>query len=627
MNDERKITIIRIAISAALVFLGYFLPINGTFRFLYFIAAYLIVSIDVVIRAVQNLKDLQPLDEAFLMTIATVGAFAVGEYPEAVAVMLFYQIGQIFETTAVERSRRNIKELMDIMPEYANLEKDGSVYQVSPDQVPKGSIIIVKPGEKIPIDGCVIKGNSVLNTAALTGESMPLRVAEGSNVSSGCINTEGVIYVKTDREFEDSTAAKILELVENSSLKKAKAENFITKFARFYTPIVVLSAVILAVVPSVIFGNWSEWLSRALIFLVVSCPCAFVISVPLTFFGAIGGASKRGILVKGGNYIEAVSKAEIVVFDKTGTITEGKFSVSDLVPENCDKDELLKIAAAVESFTSHPIASSIKEEYEKEPDVSNISDFEEKAGMGIEAKYNGKRVYVGNEKLMAKAGVTYTESESYGTIVHVSYDGKYMGHIVIADNIKSNAEKAIKELKRAGVKRTVMLTGDNGRNAKYTAEKIGIDEVHYSLLPENKVEITEKLISEKKGTLVYIGDGINDAPVISRADVGIAMGGIGSDAAIEAADIVIMDDDLEKVAQAITISKKAMLIVYENVVLAISIKVMVLILSTLGMANMWEGVFADVGVTIIAIVNACRMLSVKKQKNSDTLSGLRVKTN
>ncbi|MCI1931152.1 MAG: cadmium-translocating P-type ATPase [Clostridia bacterium] len=618
MNEKQKNTLIRVAISAVLVALGYFIPVKGAMRLLYFIAAYAIIGWDVVLRAVENIKNLQPLDEAFLMTIATVGAFVIGEYAEGVAVMLFYQVGQIFESTAVEKSRKNIKELMDIMPEFANLEKDGKVIRVSPEQVPKGSVIVVKPGEKIPIDGLVIKGNSVLNTAALTGESVPLRVAEGSSVSSGCINTEGVIYVKTDRRFEDSTAAKILELVENSSLKKAKAENFITKFARYYTPIVVALAVFFAIVPSVITGNWSEWFSRALIFLVVSCPCALVISVPLSFFGAIGGASKRGILIKGGNYIEAVSKAEIMVFDKTGTLTEGKFSVSEIKPKNCDENELLSISAAVESFTNHPIASSIKEAYKnaykKEPDTANIYDIEEKAGMGLAAKYKGKTVFVGNEKLMTKNGIDYSKSENYGTVAHVAYDGQYMGYIVISDNIKRNAEKAIKELKKAGVKRTVMLTGDNGRNAKYTADKIGIDEVHYSLLPENKVDITEKLINEKTGTLIYTGDGINDAPVISRADVGIAMGGIGSDAAIEAADIVIMDDNMEKIAEAINISKKAMRIVYENVVLAIGIKVMVLILGALGMANMWEGVFADVGVAIIAIFNACRMLSAGKKE-------------
>ncbi|MCI1960178.1 MAG: cadmium-translocating P-type ATPase [Clostridia bacterium] len=618
MNEKQKNTLIRVAISAILMVLGYFIPVKGAMRLLYFIAAYAIIGWDVVLRAAENIKDLQPLDEAFLMTIATVGAFVIGEYAEGVAVMLFYQVGQIFESTAVEKSRKNIKELMDIMPEFANLEKDGKVIRVSPEQVPKGSVIVVKPGEKIPIDGLVIKGNSVLNTAALTGESVPLRVAEGSSVSSGCINTEGVIYVKTDRRFEDSTAAKILELVENSSLKKAKAENFITKFARYYTPIVVALAVFFAIVPSVITGNWSEWFSRALIFLVVSCPCALVISVPLSFFGAIGGASKRGILIKGGNYIEAVSKAEIMVFDKTGTLTEGKFSVSEIKPANCNENELLSICAAVESFTNHPIASSIKEAYKnaykKEPDTANISDIEEKAGMGLAAKYKGRTVIIGNEKLMAKNGIDYSKSENYGTVAHVAYDGQYMGYIVISDNIKRNAEKAIKKLKKAGVKRTVMLTGDNGRNAKYTADKIGIDEVHYSLLPENKVDITEKLIKEKTGTLIYTGDGINDAPVISRADVGIAMGGIGSDAAIEAADIVIMDDNMEKIAEAINISKKAMRIVYENVVFAIGIKVMVLILGALGMANMWEGVFADVGVAIIAIFNACRMLSAGKKE-------------
>ena len=571
-------------------------------------------------KAVRNISHGQVFDENFLMSIATIGAFCVGEYPEGVAVMLFYQVGELFQSYSVGRSRQSIAALMDIRPDYANLEKpDGSFEQVDPDEVNIGDIIIVKAGEKIPLDGVVVEGISSLNTSALTGESVPRGVKPGKEVISGCINLNGLLRVKVTKEFGESTVAKILDLVENSSSKKAKSENFITKFARYYTPVVVIGALLLAVIPPLILGGgWNDWIGRALIFLVISCPCALVISIPLSFFGGIGGASKKGILVKGGNYLEALSQTELVVFDKTGTLTKGIFQVSAVHPGEIEEKRLLELAAMAESFSDHPISKSIREAYGKEIDATRVSDVEEMSGRGVKALVDGQTIWAGNGKLMDLAGAKWRECHLHGTVVHVAAGSEYLGHIVISDQVKEDAAQAVQELKALGVRKTVMLTGDKAQVAKEVARQLGVDEVHAELLPGDKVQQVESLLKEKsgKGKLAFVGDGINDAPVLSRADIGIAMGGLGSDAAIEAADIVLMDDHPSKIAEAIRISKKTLRLVKENIVFALAVKVLCLALGAVGLANMWEAVFADVGVSVIAILNASRALKVKTKSQS-----------
>ena len=571
-------------------------------------------------KAVRNISHGQVFDENFLMSIATIGAFCVGEYPEGVAVMLFYQVGELFQSYSVGRSRQSIAALMDIRPDYANLEKpDGSFEQVDPDEVNIGDIIIVKAGEKIPLDGVVVEGISSLNTSALTGESVPRGIKPGKEVISGCINLNGLLRVKVTKEFGESTVAKILDLVENSSSKKAKSENFITKFARYYTPVVVIGALLLAVIPPLILGGgWNDWIGRALIFLVISCPCALVISIPLSFFGGIGGASKKGILVKGGNYLEALSQTELVVFDKTGTLTKGIFQVSAVHPGEIEEKRLLELAAMAESFSDHPISKSIREAYGKEIDATRVSDVEEMSGRGVKALVDGQTIWAGNGKLMDLAGAKWRECHLHGTVVHVAAGSEYLGHIVISDQVKEDAAQAVQELKALGVRKTVMLTGDKAQVAKEVARQLGVDEVHAELLPGDKVQQVESLLKEKsgKGKLAFVGDGINDAPVLSRADIGIAMGGLGSDAAIEAADIVLMDDHPSKIAEAIRISKKTLRLVKENIVFALAVKVLCLALGAVGLANMWEAVFADVGVSVIAILNASRALKVKTKSQS-----------
>lgn len=584
-----------------------------------FLVPYFIVGWDIVYKAVRNILNGQVFDENFLMFIATIGAFVVGEYSEAVAVMLFYQIGELFQDYAVNRSRQSITALMDICPEYANIEEEGELVQVDPDDVEVGSIIVVKAGERIPLDGVVIKGDSMIDTSSLTGESVPRRVEPGAEVISGCVNGSGLLYVRTTKEFEDSTVAKILELVENASSKKAKAENFITKFARYYTPVVVIGAVLLAIIPPIIFNaNWFECIQRACIFLVISCPCALVISVPLSFFGGIGAASASGILVKGSNYLEAAASLDTVVFDKTGTLTKGEFKLVDIIPaDGISKEELLKTAAYAEYYSNHPVALSVKEAYENSGGVTDsglIADSEEISGHGIRIKINNEIVLAGNEKLLAKENILLTEDKrrftehSQGTVIHLAKNNKYIGSIVIADTIKPEAKEAIKLLKQAGVKKTVMLTGDRKQVGEAVAAQLGIDEVHTQLLPADKVRIVEELLSQENGgKLAFVGDGINDAPVLTRADIGFAMGSMGSDAAIEAADIVIMDDDTTKLSQLLKISRKTLKIVKQNIIFALGIKVLVLILGAFGLANMWEAVFADVGVSVIAILNAMRV--------------------
>ena len=580
-----------------------------------FIVSYLIVGFEILRKAVKNIFKGKVFDENFLMAVATLGAFAIGEFPEAVAVMLFYQVGELFQDYAVDKSRKSIASLMDIRPDYANVVRDGKEEKVSPGEVKIGETILVKPGEKIPLDGFVIEGKSTLDTKALTGESVPREVAEGEQVLSGCINLNGVIKIEVTKEFGESTVSKILDLVENASSKKAKSENFITKFAAYYTPIVVIIAVILAIIPPLMIdgANFQDWLYRALSFLVVSCPCALVISIPLSFFGGIGGASKMGVLVKGSNYLEALSNAEIMVFDKTGTLTEGVFEVQNIEPIGISKEELLKIAAYAEYYSNHPISKSIKKAYNKEIDEKEIIDSQELSGMGIAAKIGKQNVLAGNEKLMNEKGIEYTKCTHVGSVVYVAIDGKYAGHIVIADKIKEDAKRTIEELRKNNIKQTVMLTGDRKNIGEAVAKEIGIDKVYTELLPDGKVEKVESLLKEKseKGKLAFVGDGINDAPVLALADIGIAMGGLGSDAAIEAADVVIMTDEPSKIVNAMHLSKKTMRIVRENIVFAIFVKVLVLILSAIGLSTMWEAVFADVGVSIIAIINALRVLSVK----------------
>ena len=580
-----------------------------------YIIAYIIVGFEIVRKAVRNITRGKVFDENFLMTVATIGAFGIGEFPEAVAVMLFYQVGELFQSYAVDKSRKSIANLMDIRPDYANIEKDGKLEKVDPDEVKIGDIIVVKPGEKIPLDGTVVEGKTNLDTKALTGEPMPREANIGDDVISGCINLNGLIKVKVTKEFGESTVSKILDLVENASSKKSKSENFITKFAAYYTPIVVIIAVILAIVPPLVIpgAEFLDWIYRALSFLVVSCPCALVISIPLSFFGGIGGASKMGILIKGSNYLEALANTEIVVFDKTGTLTEGDAKVQKIEAEGISKEELLEITALAENFSNHPIALSIKSEYNKPIDEKRIVKTQELTGRGIKATIDEKEVLVGNEKLMKEEKINYKECTDVGTALYVAIDKKYVGYILIADSIKKDSKKAIQNLKKNGIKQTVMLTGDRKQVGEAVAKELGIDKVYTELLPDGKVEKVEELLKEKspKGKLAFVGDGINDAPVLAISDIGIAMGALGSDAAIEAADVVLMTDEPSKIVDAIHLSKKTMRIVKENIIFAILVKVIVLILSAFGLSTMWEAVFADVGVSIIAIINALRVLRVK----------------
>ena len=617
MSKKQKKTLVRIILSAVLLVAAALIPVDGIVKLVLFLIPYAVIGWDVLWKAIRNIAHGQVFDENFLMAIATVGAFALGEYPEGVAVMLFYQVGELFQSYAVGRSRQSIAALMDIRPDYANIEQDGKLVQVDPEDVAVGDTIVIKAGEKIPLDGVVLEGSSAVDTAALTGESLPRDVDPGDDVVSGCINQSGLLKVRVTKVFGESTVAKILDLVENSSSKKARAENFITRFARYYTPVVVIGAVLLAVLPPLLFGgDWSDWLQRALIFLVISCPCALVISVPLSFFGGIGGASKQGILVKGSNYLEALAKTETVVFDKTGTLTKGTFQVTAVHPDRISKGELLELAAMAESYSEHPISRSLREAYQKPVDASRVTDVEEISGHGVRAKVDGHDVYAGNGKWMDRIGASWRNCHRTGTVVHVAVDGEYAGHIVISDAVKPDAAAAIEALKREGVKKTVMLTGDVKAVGEAVAREIGIDEVHAELLPGDKVDQVERLLKHTsgKGKLAFVGDGINDAPVLSRADIGIAMGGLGSDAAIEAADIVLMDDKPSKLAVAVRISRKTLRIVRQNIVFALGIKLLFLALGAFGMANMWEAVFADVGVSVLAILNASRALRTSGQE-------------
>ena len=583
-----------------------------------FIVSYLIVGFEILIKAVKNIFRGKVFDENFLMSVATLGAFAIGEFPEAVAVMLFYQVGELFQDYAVDKSRKSIASLMDIRPDYANVIRNGKEEKVDPSEVKIRDIIVIKPGEKVPLDGVVTEGKTTLDTKALTGESVPRNAEKGDTVLSGCINLSGTIKMEVTKEFGESTVSKILDLVENASSKKAKSENFITKFAAYYTPIVVLIAVVLAIVPPLIIegANFQDWLYRALSFLVVSCPCALVISIPLSFFGGIGGASKMGVLVKGSNYLEALSNAEIMAFDKTGTITEGVFEVQNVEPVGISKEELLKVAAYAEHYSNHPISKSIKKAYNNTIDEKEIIDSQEISGKGIEAKIGNQDVLAGNEKLMNEKGIEFEKCTHIGSVVYVAIDGKYVGHIVIADKIKEDAKRTIEELKKNNIKQTVMLTGDRKNIGEAVAKEVGIDKVYTELLPDGKVEKVEELLKtcSEKGNLAFVGDGINDAPVLAMADIGIAMGGLGADSAIEAADIVIMTDQPSKIISAMNLSKKTMRIVRENIVFAIGVKVLVLVLTALGLSSMWQAVFADVGVSVIAILNALRALRVKNIK-------------
>ena len=582
-----------------------------------YIVSYCIVGLDIVWKAVRNITRGKVFDENFLMTIATIGAFAIGEFPEAVAVMLFYQIGELFQSYAVDKSRKSIASLMNIRPDFANVKRDNQIIKVNPEEVKIGETIVVKPGEKIPLDGIIVEGNSLVDTSALTGESIPKEVGSGDEVLSGCINQNGLLTIKVEKKFGESTVSKILDLVENASSKKSKSENFISKFAKYYTPIVVITAVLLAIIPPFILkdATFIDWLYRALTFLVVSCPCALVISIPLGFFGGIGGASKMGILVKGSNYLEALSKAEIVVFDKTGTLTQGVFKVQKIHPVDISKEELIELTAHAESYSNHPISVSIREAYGKEIKHNRIEKIQELPGLGVIAKVDEKEILAGNEKLMQQKKIQYSKCEEIGTIIYIAIENKYAGYIVIADEIKEDAKKTIKELKKNNISKTIMLTGDKKEVGESVAKKIGIDQVYTELLPDGKVEKMEKLLKEtsQTGKLVFVGDGINDAPVLALSDIGIAMGGLGADSAIEAADIVIMTDEPSKIVNAIKISKKTMRIVKQNIIFAISIKVAVLILSAFGLSNMWEAVFADVGVSVIAILNALIVLKIKKE--------------
>lgn len=614
MTRKQKKMLWRILTAFVLFVISLLLPVEGLFRLAVFLVPYAVIGWDVLWKAVRNIAHGQVFDENFLMCVATVGALIIGEYPEAVAVMLFYQVGELFQNVAVSRSRQSISALMDIRPDYANVERDGHLLQVDPEEVAVGDVIVIKAGERVPLDGTVLEGTSALDTAALTGESLPRDVAVGDEVISGCVNLSGLLHVKVSKPFGQSTVARILDLVENSSEKKAQAEHFITKFARYYTPIVVFAALALAVIPSLVDGQWGTWVPRALNFLVVSCPCALVISIPLSFFGGIGGASKQGILVKGSNYLEALAQAGVVVFDKTGTLTQGQFSVTAIHPQGMSEGELLELAALAEQFSTHPISRSIVAAWGGVPDQERVSQVEEMAGHGVRAAIDGRTVLAGNGQLMDREGIPVdTDHDHPGTVIHVAVDGKYAGHLVIADQPKATSAQALKELKAAGVRQTVMLTGDAQGAAQAVASTLGLDQFYAQLLPADKVERVEKLLEEKapREKLVFVGDGINDAPVLSRADIGVAMGALGSDAAIEAADIVLMDDDLLKLPVAVRIARKTLSIVRQNVVFALGVKLLVLILSAFGYANMWAAVFADVGVSVLAILNASRMLNVK----------------
>ncbi|MBR1692899.1 MAG: cadmium-translocating P-type ATPase [Lachnospiraceae bacterium] len=620
MSKKQKKVLVRIIVAAVLMIILALLPVTGYVRFGLFLIPYLVIGYDILRKAFKGILNRQVFDENFLMAVATIGAILLGEYTEGVAVMLFYQIGELFQSYAVGKSRRNISELMDIRPDYANIFRDGKLEQVDPDEVEIGTVIVVQPGEKIPIDGVVAEGSASLNTSALTGESLPREVKEGDEVVSGSINMTGVLHIRTTKEFGESTVSRILELVENSSSKKSRSENFISKFARIYTPAVCYGAVALAVLPPLIrmllLGSapqWGDWVYRALTFLVISCPCALVISIPLSFFAGIGGASREGILVKGSNYLETLSQTKYVVFDKTGTMTQGVFEVSGIHHNTMENEKLLEYAALAESYSSHPISRSLQRAYGKEIDKSRLSDVQEISGNGVTAKVDGTFVAVGNARLMESLQIAFKECHHVGTIVHVAIEGAYAGHILISDILKPHAAQAVKELKKAGVTKTVMLTGDAKRVAEQVAGQLGISEVFSELLPADKVKKVEELLQQKEANqkLAFVGDGINDAPVLSRADIGIAMGALGSDAAIEAADIVLMDDDPVRLAKAIKISRKCLRIVYENIYFAIGIKVLCLILGALGIANMWLAIFADVGVMVLAVLNAIRALLVK----------------
>ncbi len=612
MNRKQKNMLIRILISLALVILLKVVRIDESLQFYLWLVPYFMIGYDVLWKAIRNIFRGRIFDENFLMSIATVGAIFLKEYTEAAGVMLFYQVGELFQSYAVGKSRRSISQLMDIRPDYANIEKNGEIVRVDPQILNVGDIIIVKPGEKIPVDGVVTEGTSMIDTSALTGESVPRGCKQGTDVISGCVNISGVIKVRVGKMFTESTVSKILDLVENASSKKAKAEDFITKFARYYTPCVVLGALLLAVLPPLFFdGQWLEWLQRALIFLVISCPCALVISIPLSFFGGIGGASKCGILVKGGNYLEALSKTDIIVFDKTGTLTEGTFEVTKICPKNVSKEKLLQIAALAESYSGHPISRSLKNAYKKEIDKNLVKDVREVPGKGINAVIEGKTVLVGNNKLMEDFGINCEGGiKTSGTVVHVAFDNIYTGYIIISDKVKPGTREVIDGLKKSGVRKTVMLTGDVKASGEYTASLLGIDEVYSELLPEDKVSRVEELLAQKlpDRNLVFVGDGVNDAPVLSRADIGIAMGAMGSDAAIEAADIVLMDDSIGKISTAIKISRKTLRIVRQNIFIALFVKAVCLLLGALGLVGMWAAVFADVGVAVIAILNSFRAL-------------------
>ena len=627
MNKKQKKMLARILIAAVLMVALAFIPVTGVLRFVLYLVPYLIIGYDILIKAYKGIRNRQVFDENFLMAVATVGAIALalyegsGDYTEAIAVMLFYQVGEWFQSYAVGKSRRNISELMDIRPDYANIEQDGKLTKVDPDELPVGSIIVVQPGEKVPIDGVILEGSSSLNTSALTGESLPRDAKEGDEIISGCINMTGLLKIRTTKEFGESTVSKILDLVENASSRKSKSEDFISRFARIYTPAVCYAALALAVLPplvrTLLLGldpAWGSWIYRALTFLVISCPCALVISIPLSFFAGIGGASNAGVLVKGSNYLETLSKTKIVVFDKTGTLTQGVFEVNGIHHNELEDQKLLELAALAESSSSHPISKSIQRAYGKPIDRSRVQQVQEISGNGVIATVDGIEVAAGNSKLMDRLGVPYINCHSVGTIIHMALNGQYAGHIVISDVIKPHAKQAIEELRRAGIQKTVMLTGDSSKVADQVASTLGVDEVYSELLPAGKVEKVEELLQRKssKETLAFVGDGINDAPVLGRADIGIAMGAMGSDAAIEAADVVLMDDDPLKIAKAIRISRKCLRIVYQNIVFAIGVKLICLLLGAVGFANMWLAIFADVGVMVIAVLNAIRALFVKK---------------
>ena len=625
MNKKQKKMLARILIAAILMIGVHFLPVKGWFRFGLYLIPYLVIGYDILIKAGKGIKNRQPFDESFLMAVATIGAIIIGitgdgDYTEAIGVMLFYQVGEWFQSYAVGKSRRNISDLMDIRPDYANVERDGKLEQMDPDEVEIGSIIVVQPGEKVPIDGVIEEGCSSLNTSALTGESLPREAAAGDEIISGCINMTGLLKIRTTKEFGESTVSKILDLVENASSRKSRSEQFITRFARIYTPAVVYCAIALAVVPPLVqlialgmTPGWATWIYRALTFLVISCPCALVISIPLSFFAGIGGASNAGVLVKGSNYLETLSQVRYVVFDKTGTLTRGVFEVDAVHHNEMEREKLLEYAALAESASSHPISKSLKRAYGKEPDRSRVTDIKEISGKGVTAKVDGITVAAGNARLMEMLGVDWIDCHQSGTIIHMAIDGRYAGHIVIADIVKPNAREAVQALKKAGIEKTIMLTGDIKKVADQVAAFLGVDEVYSELLPGDKVSKVEELLAKKpeKARLAFVGDGINDAPVLSRADIGIAMGAMGSDAAIEAADIVLMDDDPMKISKAIRISRKCLRIVYENIWFAIGVKVICLVLGALGIANMWLAIFADVGVMIIAVLNAIRALFVK----------------